>query len=99
MGYSIIWTYRVEPNRRREFETAYGTTGAWAALFARADGFLDLDLLRSVDDDGRYVTIDRWTSQRAYESFKAEFAAAYNALDEQLEGIAATEAYVGALAD
>jgi heme-degrading monooxygenase HmoA len=98
MGYSVIWTYRVEPNRRREFETAYGPKGAWAALFARADAFVDLDLLRSIGDDGRYVTIDRWTSQRAYESFKAEFAVEYNSLDEQLEGIAATETYIGAFA-
>ncbi len=99
MIYSIVWTYRVEADRRREFEAAYGPTGAWAALFARADGFLDVDLLRSVADDGRYVTIDRWTSRRAFESFKVEFGAAYDALDEQFEGIATTEAYVGILAD
>jgi heme-degrading monooxygenase HmoA len=94
--YTIIWRYRVDRERRREFEAAYGPNGAWAALFKRADGFLGVDLLRSVEDDGHYVTIDRWTSQRAFDSFNADFATEYRSLDGRLEGIAATEERIGA---
>ncbi len=96
VDYLIIWTYRVDPEQRQTFEAAYGPTGAWAALFERADGFLGVDLLRSADDDGQYVTIDRWTSQRAFESFNAVFAAQYRLLDDRLAGIAATQERVGA---
>ena len=55
-----------------------------------------MNLLRSVDDDARYVTIDRWTSPREFESFSANFADEYRSLDERLEGIAMTEERIGA---
>ena len=98
MDYTIIWTYCVDPERRAEFEAAYGSKGAWATLFERADGFLGVEFLRCAEDDGRYVTIDRWASQRAFESFNARFATEYRSLDDRLEGIAATEERIGVFA-
>jgi hypothetical protein len=42
------------------------------------------------------LTIDRWASVAAFEDFKRLFAAEYQALDAQLEGLASTEVRVGA---
>ena len=55
-----------------------------------------MKLLRCEDPAGRYLTIDRWASATAFEDFKRSFAAEYQALDAQLEGLASTEVCVGA---
>ncbi len=98
MTYTIIWEFRVPGDRAAEFEAAYGPGGAWALLFGRADGFLGVELLRSAEVAGRYLTLDRWESQAAFEAFRARFAAEYEALDYRLEGLAAAETRVGAFA-
>ena len=92
----ILWEFRVPEARRAAFETAYDSNGAWAQLFAKGDGFLGVELLRSSDDAGRYVTVDRWRSRERFDAFKRDFGAAYAALDRSLDGIAASETRIGA---
>jgi len=94
--YTILWEFRVPPERCAAFEQAYGPTGPWGQLFARAEGFVGLDLLRCTEQAGRYVTVDRWRSRRDFEAFKDTFLAEYQALDRQLEGLAETETRIGA---
>jgi heme-degrading monooxygenase HmoA len=96
MVYSIIWEFQVPHEKIVDFETAYGSAGIWASLFARADGFIAVELLRCTENERRYVTIDRWTSRSAFEAFKAAFKSDYHSLDERLEGIASTETRIGA---
>ena len=79
-----------------EFEAAYGADGAWTHLFSQAAGFIAVKLLRCENQPGRYLTIDRWTSATAFEDFERLFAGEYRALDARLEGLASTEARVGA---
>jgi heme-degrading monooxygenase HmoA len=92
----MIWQFDVGPERLTAFETAYGPAGDWAQLFARADGFLGIELLRSEGAAGRYLTIDRWTSEAAFDAFKAAFAAEYEVLDERFEQLTQSERYLGA---
>ncbi len=95
--YTILWEFRVPPDRRDAYETAYGPDGPWAQLFRRAAaGFLGVELLRCTEQAGRYVTIDRWRSRADFEAFKRDFGTAYAALDRQLEGIADSETRIGA---
>ena len=96
MGYAIIWEFVVPPAKMAAFEAAYGTDGAWTHLFRQAFGFIEVKLLRCEDQAGRYLTIDRWASVTAFEDFKRLYAAEYQALDAQLEGLASTEVRVGA---
>jgi heme-degrading monooxygenase HmoA len=96
MTYNIVWEFRVAPERAADFKAAYGPGGEWARLFGQAAGFLEVVLLRSVEADGRYLTVDRWESRSAFEAFQARFAADYKALDERLEGLATAETRVGA---
>jgi heme-degrading monooxygenase HmoA len=96
MTYSIVWEFRVPLERVPDFEAAYGPDGAWARLFARAAGFIEVELLRSTQQEGRYLTIDRWESRAAFEAFLAQFAAEYKELDASFEGLAPAETRVGA---
>ena len=94
--HTILWEFGVPAERRAAFEAAYGADGPWARLFARAVGFLSVELLRCGDDADRYVTVDRWRSRADFEAFKREFDAEYAALDRQLEGLSQREARIGA---
>ena len=92
----VVWRYRVPAEHRAEFERAYGPTGPWVALFGAAQGFLGTTLLRTLDDDGIYLTIDRWRNRRSFERFQEGSAAAYEVLDLELEGLAFEETRLGA---
>jgi heme-degrading monooxygenase HmoA len=94
--YLIVWEFSVPRERVPDFEAAYGPDGAWARLFARAAGFIEVELLRSTQQEGRYLTIDRWESRGAFEAFHARFAAEYKELDTSFEGLASAETRVGA---
>ncbi len=48
------------------------------------------------EQEGQYLTFDRWTSQAAFDRFRRDFAAEYKVLDTQLEGFAAHETRIGA---
>jgi heme-degrading monooxygenase HmoA len=52
-----------------EFEHAYGPDGEWAAFFRDGAGYVGTELLRDVENPGRYLVIDRWDSREAYQSF------------------------------
>ena len=94
--YTILWEFRVPPDRRDAYETAYGPDGPWAQLFGKAAGFIGVEFLRCAEQAGRYVTIDRWRSRADFEAFKRDFGADYAALDQQLEGMADSETRIGA---
>lgn len=93
--YAIVWAFRPRPGRAAEFEQAYGPAGEWAMLFQQAPGYLGTDLLRPIDDAGRYLTVDRWESRAAYEAFRAARSAEYEALDRACEGLTEAEERVG----
>jgi heme-degrading monooxygenase HmoA len=92
----VVWRYRVPAERRDDFERAYGPGGPWLALFATAGGYLGTTLLRAYEDEGVYLTIDRWRSLESFERFRDGFTAAYEALDRELEGLALEETRLGA---
>jgi heme-degrading monooxygenase HmoA len=94
-GYVTVWEFRVHSDRRAQFEELYGPAGAWAALFRRAEGYLGTELLRDRNDALRYLTIDRWTTVDAYQSFHARFAGQYASLDRDCEELTAHEAALG----
>ena len=96
MSYSVIWEYFVPEDRRADFEAAYGGTGPWVDLFEEAEGFLGTWLLRDKEQQGRYLSHDRWASRAAYDSFKRAFAERYEELDRQLDGLSTRENYIGA---
>ncbi len=92
MSYAIIWTYDVAPGHEAAFRAAYGPDGDWARLFAKAPGFIGVELL----EGARYATIDRWDAQAAFDAFKAQHGGAYAALDAKLAHLTLAQQLVGA---
>jgi len=91
----IIWEFRARRGREAEFERAYGPKGDWAEFFRRGEGYLGTELIRDIETEGRYVTIDRWTSQTAFETFRSQNVGQYEAIDRQCELLTEHEARVG----
>lgn len=95
MVYVILWEFEAAPHARREFERLYGPNGAWAALFRQGEGFIDTELLRDPATAGRYVTVDRWETQAAFEAFRARHAAEYETIDQAGASLTMRETLIG----
>ena len=94
--YFVFWEFQVAEAQREAFERAYGPGGVWAAMFQHGDGYLGTDLLLDTNSAGRYVTVDRWQSGKAYELFRAATVAEYERLDAQCEALTVREIFAGA---
>jgi heme-degrading monooxygenase HmoA len=62
--------------------------------FATAPGFIRTELWRG--GDGLYLTADYWRSVADFDEFQARLGEAYRKLDNELEGVAGIETFVGA---
>lgn len=91
----VIWQYDVRPGREAEFAALYGDGGAWAALFREHDGHLGTQLLRDEDAAERFLTIDRWTSQAAYERFLTSAQPRYAQIDALGDALTLAERCIG----
>jgi heme-degrading monooxygenase HmoA len=67
----IALVFLYETRDAAAFEATYGSEGEWASFFGGARGYIGTELLRDVDEPGRYVLIDRWESADAYNAFTA----------------------------
>jgi heme-degrading monooxygenase HmoA len=95
MMIETIWTYRVKPGKREEFERIYAANGDWARLFAKAPGYEGTSLLRDQREVGRYATVDRWESAEALDAFKKQLTREYEDLDQACEELTKSEEHVG----
>lgn len=93
--YVIIWEYQVKVDHVADFETIYASNGGWGELFRKDEGYLGTELLRDLDHAQRYITIDRWVSSRAYESFLAQWRKEYEALDAYCKDLTKHEILLG----
>jgi heme-degrading monooxygenase HmoA len=97
-GYVYIWEYAVAPDSLAEFERVYGPTGEWARLFSKARGYVRTELHRDRVAPLRFVTIDYWESESAWEAFRAEFAASFDELDARCASLTTRETELGRFA-
>src|SRR3954453_2577886 len=78
--------------RTRREEAAYGSDGAWARCFAGGDGYEDTELWRGGEAGvDRYLVIDRWRSEAAYEAFLSAHADEYRRRSAAAEGLYVSE--------
>jgi quinol monooxygenase YgiN len=91
-----IWQFRARADKAAEFRAAYGSSGAWAALFRRGTGYLGTEFLESTADPAIYVTVDRWESAAAWDVFLREWSDDYAALDRTCEDLTVAEEEIGA---
>jgi heme-degrading monooxygenase HmoA len=93
--YVIVWEFIIRAEYAGEFEAIYGPQGDWARLFTKGEGYRETKLLRDTSNPLRYITLDFWTSQAAYERFRSAHERDYMALDERCEQFTVKENQVG----
>lgn len=64
-------------------------------MTTRAPGYVTTHLCRDRDDPCRYVTIDMWESQDAYDGFRRDFATEFARLDAECEALTLREVPLG----
>jgi len=94
-GYIYLWEFIVAREHVAEFEQAYGDDGEWVKLFRRAAGYLRTELIRDRWNPLRYLTIDYWESEDAYDAFRSEFSKEFAALDSKCAEWTTSEREIG----
>ena len=91
----IAWQFDVHPGKVEEFEQKYGSQGVWRDLFARSEGYVGTRLLRDSARTHRYVTLDLWASEAAFQELRDRFKQEYEDLDAALEPLTSAEIRLG----
>lgn len=94
-GYMYLWEYRVAAGTRADFVGAYGPAGDWVQLFANAPGYVRTELHCDRSDPTRFVTIDYWESESAWQAFRTESAESFDALDARCAALTTHETELG----
>lgn len=92
----IVWQFEIAEAKVTAFESAYGPDGNWAQLFRKSPDYKGTELLRDAYEAGKYLTIDRWTSEEAFRSFRKQHDADYEALDRSCDALTSRETRIGA---
>lgn len=92
----VVWQFEIAEEKIAAFEAAYGPDGSWAQLFCRSPEYRGTELLRDAYMPGSYLTIDRWTSDAAFRTFRRAHDADYEALDRACDTLTSRETRVGA---
>lgn len=92
-----VWDFVPHKAHVEAFVDVYGPDGTWAALFRTAAGFLSTELLPSVTQPDRFLTLDRWRDAASWEAFRSDRAHEYLALDRQCNTLVETERELGIL--
>jgi heme-degrading monooxygenase HmoA len=93
--FMIAWQFDVLPEQAEEFEEKYGSQGVWRDFFGRSDGYIGTRLLRDSARTHRYVTLDLWTSEAAFNAFEDKFRQEYQDLDASLRHLTEAEVRLG----
>jgi heme-degrading monooxygenase HmoA len=94
-GYLVMWEFKVRAGMQKRFEKAYGPGGDWARFFSKDASYITTELVRQLKAARTYVTLDFWTSQEAYDAFRKQHFARYEALDQKCEGLTQREREIG----
>ena len=86
-----LWEFEVKPGCEEKFERVYGADGAWARLFSTDAQYRGTRLVKDVERERVYLTLDFWETREAYEAFKKENAVEYERIDRECEGMTARE--------
>jgi heme-degrading monooxygenase HmoA len=72
---ALVFVYDV--SQSDEFERVYGPEGDWAQFFRQGRGYVGTELLRDLEQPGRYLVVDRWESREAYNTFVKQHREGY----------------------
>ncbi len=92
----VVWQFEIAEDKIAAFESSYGPTGAWAQLFRTSPEYLGTELLRDAYIPGVYLTIDRWSTEADFRTFRKEHDPEYEALDRACDDLTSRETRIGA---
>ena len=72
---ALVFVYDV--SEEDPFRRAYGGGGEWETFFRSGRGYVGTELLRDVEQRGRFLVVDRWESRDAYNAFVQEHREEY----------------------
>jgi heme-degrading monooxygenase HmoA len=95
-SFAAVFAYEVDAETAEAFEAAYGPDGEWARFFRGGEGYLGTNLWRSTGEDpGRYLLVDRWRSEDAYNAFLTARGDEYRRRSRAAEPLYRRETAVG----
>jgi heme-degrading monooxygenase HmoA len=95
MAYVIVWEFMVRRGRAKQFEKSYGPHGEWVKLFRQDPAYIRTELIRDVHDASRYLTLDFWVSEDAYQVFREGYQDEYKIIDARCKQMTDDEREVG----
>jgi heme-degrading monooxygenase HmoA len=95
MAYVIVWEFRARPGMEKQFAEAYGAIGEWVKLFRRDPAYIRTELMQDTHEPSRYLTLDFWASEAAYEKFRQAREDEYESIDARCAGLTETEREMG----
>lgn len=93
--FTILWQYKINPAHREAFLHYYNPEGEWVKFFRQSKEYHGTELLVRDADNQVYITLDRWTSQAAYERFKTQHREQYASIDRVCEAFTVEENHLG----
>ena len=93
----IIREYRANGERINAFLEHYSVSGTWAVLFQKDQTYHGTKLMRDIEDETRYLTIDSWDNTDPFTQFRKRFAKEYQALHRKCEKLTDSERCIGVL--
>ena len=72
---ALVFVY--DASQEDEFRRVYGAGGDWETFFRGGRGYVGTELLRDVEQRGRFLVVDRWESRDAYNTFVQEHREEY----------------------
>lgn len=90
-----LWEFEVKPGSEEKFERVYGADGSWAKLLARDEAYRGTRLVKDVERERIYLTLDFWETREAYAEFKNENAVEHERIDRECEGMTVREEKIG----
>lgn len=94
-GYLVMWEFKVRAGMEKRFEKAYGPGGDWARFFSQDASYITTELVWQLKASRTYVTLDFWISQEAYDAFRKQHFARYEAPDQKCESLTQRECEIG----
>ncbi len=94
--YVVIWEFKVLPECLLAFIALCGPEGEWAGWFRESPHYIETSLLKSDQADNVFITIDKWESKSAYDSFYQSDQATFIRLDEKGDLLTTEEKLIGA---
>jgi len=90
----IIWHYTVYPQHLESFSEYYNSSGEWVKFFRPSAAYIETEFFQT-ESENRFITIDKWTSEKAYLQYLTSNKKKYEEIDKLCEGFTSEETLIG----